>query len=374
MPSLLMPSPSLLAPPAVRSKAPRSPRELSSFLARFGLTIPGLLTSGSANAKLAKGEGLAFSSLLHLLPAKGLARALTPDSHACEVRSELPGLRELAKREGLLERALLFNACAFSSEACRDLCLAFSGHGGLSPAVSSCRARRSLAFLSDREAFIKALLWSAGLSMRKARMLRLPFALRLNGTQELPWHEGFMSARLSREEAKGLSRLYGSTIPHGTLTIPEALESMRGLSLYDYAKAPLPRLLAMRESGIHTTASLAADSPGGALRALQAARAGFAVAVPILLTKGAPLPGELFITAKGGGLARLDCIDGDLNDLRMLDRAPRAGFSGLAVMLRLKRSRGSRPESASRFALAPHERWQDLAGGGLARFSGELFS
>ena len=82
-----------------------------------------------------------------------------------------------------------------------------------------------------------------------------------------------------------------------------------------------------------------------------------------------PLPGELMLTAKGGGLARLDCIDGDLNDLRMLDRAPRTGFSGLAVLLRLKRSRGSKPESAKAFALAPHADWQELAGGGLARFS-----
>lgn len=213
------------------------------------------------------------------------------------------------------------------------------------------------------------MLWAIGYDMRKARKERLPFAFRANGTQELPWDAPLMSARLSREEALLLSRLYGSPIPHGTVTIPEALRSVRGLSLYDYAKAPLSRLLAMREAGIHTTASLAADAPGGALRALEAICHGFSIAVPVLLPKGAPLPGELMLTAKGGGLARLDCIDGDLNDLRMLDRAPRAGFSGLAVLLRLKRSRGSKPESASRFALAPHGEWQELAGGGRARFS-----
>ena len=365
-----MASPSLLlAPPAVRSSAPRAPRELSSFLSRFGLSFSSLLTSGSSNAKLAKGEGLAFSSLLHLLPAKGLARALTPASHACNVRSELPGLRELAIREGLLELALAFSACGFSSDACEDLCLAFSGHGSMSLTVGACRARRGLALLSDRELFIRCMLWATGFAMRKARRLRLPFAFRANGTQELPWDAPLMSALLSREEARGLSRLYGSPVPSGRVTIPEALREVRGLSLYDYAKAPLARLLAMREAGIHTTASLAADSPGGALRALEASKHGFALAVPVLLPKGAPLPGELMLTAKGGGLARLDCIDGDLNDLRMLDRAPRAGFSGLAVLLRLKRSRGSKPESAARFALAPHGDWQELAGGGLARFS-----
>jgi hypothetical protein len=239
----------------------------------------------------------------------------------------------------------------------------------MSLSVGSCRGRRGLALLADRELFIRCMLWAIGYDIRKARKARLPFAFRANGTQELPWDAPLMSASLSREEAKALSRLYGSPIPAGRVTIPEALREVRGLSLYDYAKAPLSRLLAMREAGIHTTASLAADAPGGALRALEASRHGFSVAVPILLPKGAPLPKELMLTAKGGGLARLDCVDGDLNDLRMLDRAPRAGFSGLAVLLRLKRSRGSKPESASRFALAPHGEWQELAGGGLARFS-----
>jgi hypothetical protein len=126
----------------------------------------------------------------------------------------------------------------------------------------------------------------------------------------------------------------------------------------------------MREAGIHTTASLAADSPGGVLRALEASKHGFAIAVPVLLAKGEPLPAELLLLHEKGGLARLDCVDGDLNDLRMLDRAPRAGFSGLAVLLRLKRSRGSKPESAKAFALAPHDDWQELSGGGFARFSG----
>lgn len=363
MPSLL------LAPPSLRSKAPRSPRELSAFLSRFGLSLSSLLTSGSANAKLAKGKGLAFSALLHMLPAKGLARALSPNSHACNVRSQIQGLRELAEREGLLARALAFNACPFSSEACRDLCLAFSGHGGISVNCAGCRARRMLALLSDKEAFLRSLLWAGGLAMKKARLLRLAFALRLDGTQELPWHEESMSFSLSREEARALSRLYGSPIPYGRLTIPEALRSVRGLSLYDYAKAPLPVLLAMREAGIHTTASLSADSRGGASRALEAVRSGFNIAVPILLPKGAPLPSNLLLSAEGSSLL-LDCVDGDLNDLRMLDRAPRAGFGGLAVILRLKRSRGSKPESAKRFALAPHEDWQELTGGGSARFGG----
>lgn len=359
----------LLAPPSLRSKAPRSPRELSAFLSRFGLSLSSLLTSGNANAKLAKGKGLAFSALLHMLPAKGLARALTPDSHSCNVRSGIPGLRELAERESILARALAFNACPFSSEACRDLCLAFSGHGGISTVCASCRARRMLAFLSDPEAFMRALLWAGGLSIKKARRLRLPFALRLDGTQELPWHEDRMSFSLSREEARALSRLYGSPIPCGRLTIPEALRDVRGLSLYDYAKAPLPILLAMREAGIYTTASLSADSRGGAARALEAVRAGFNLAVPILLPKGAPLPSNLALMAEGEGLL-LDCVDGDINDLRMLDRSHRSGFGGLAVMLRLKRSRGSKAESAKRFALAPHADWQELAGGGEARFGG----
>ena len=362
MASLLLASRSALSP-----RSPRSPRELRAFLSRFGLSLDSILTSGSGNAKIAKGSGLAFSSLLHMIPARGLARALTPRSHACDVRSQIPGLRELAIKEGLLEKALQFNACGFSSDACEELCLAFSGHGGISTTPGACRARRMLSFLFDPEAFLRALLWSGGLAYRKARRKKLPYVLRCNGTQELPWD--IFSLTLSQEEAQALSLLWGATIKPGRTTIPQALRKVKAFSLYDYAKAPLSRLLAMREAGIHTTASLAADSKGGAFRALQAINSGFNLAVPILIKKGGALPSSLLLRAEGEE-ALLDCIDGDLNDLRMLDRKPREGFRGLAVMLRLKRSRGADPSAAKRFALSPSEDWQALEGGGSALLGG----
>ena len=362
--SLLLASPA----PARLSRAPRPPKELSSFLARFGLSFESLLTSGSANAKLARGSGLAFSSILHLLPAKGLARAVSPSSHASVIRSELPGLRALADREGLTARALLFDACPHRSEACSDLCLAFSGHGGISLSVASCRARRSLALLADRALFVRSLLWASGFAYRRALRLGLPFALRLNGTQELPWTEQWLSASLSPAEAAALSILFCSPIDCGIRTVPEALASVPSLALYDYAKTSLygrSGLLAMREAGIHTTASLAADREGGAARALDAIGAGFSLAVPFLIKKGEPLPQELLLS-DGSREARLFCIDGDGNDLRMLDPAPPSGFSGLCVGLRLKKSRGASPLSAARFALAPSSEPQALAGGGSA--------
>jgi len=368
-------TPALLAPPAPvsLSRAPRAPQELRSFLSRFGLSLESLLTSGSANAKLAKGSGLAFSSILHLLPSRGLARAVSPSSHASPVRGELPGLRALAEKEGLLTRALLFDACPFASDSCKELCLAYSGHGGMSQSVGACRARRSLALLDDREAFARSLLWAIGLSYRKARRLGLPFALRLNGTQELPWTEAWLSVRLSPAEAAALSALFGSPIDCGIRTIPEALASVPFLSLYDYAKAPLygrSGLLAMREAGIHTTASLAADREGGASRALDAIEAGFSLAVPILASKGQELPRSLLLRDDRGREALLQCVDGDANDLRMLDPSPAPGFSGLAVLLRLKRSRGASPEAAPRFALAPGSgAFAPMAGGGSFAFS-----
>jgi len=366
----------LLAPPAPLKlgRAPRLPAELRSFLDRFGLSLDSLLTYGSSNAKLAKGSGLAFSALLHLLPSRSLARALSPSlPGSVAVRGELPGLRELAEREGLLSRALLFDACPFKTASCEDLCLAFSGHGGLSTAVSLCRGRRSLALLADRSLFVRCLLWSAGLSYRKARRLGLPFALRLNGTQELPWWEAWLEASLSTEEAEALSSLFGAPIPSGSVTLPQALASVPFLSLYDYAKAPLygrSGLLAMREAGIHTTASFAADQQRASSRAIDAVEAGFSVAVPVLLPKGAPLPSSLLLKDKHGREALLQCIDGDANDLRMLDPSPTPGFSGLAVILRLKRSRGAKPESASRFALPLGSgSWQSLSDGGSFAFS-----
>ena len=363
----------LLAPPAPArlSRSSRPPEELLFFLARFGLSMESLLTSGSSNAKLAKGSGLAFSSILHLLPAKGLARAISPASHASAIRSELPGLRALADREGLTARALLFDPCGHKSEACEELCLAFSGHGGISLSVASCRARRALALLADRGLFVRSLLWASGFAYRRSLRLGLPFALRLNGTQELPWTEAWLAASLSPKEAAELSALFCAPVDCGERTIPEALASVPFLSLYDYAKAPLygrAGLLASRAAGIHTTASLAADKSGGAARALDAIEHGFGLAVPFLIKKGEPLPRELRLSCQGRE-ARLFCIDGDANDLRMLDPAPPSGFSGLCVSLRLKKSRGASPEAAARFALAPSSSWQALHGGGEALLS-----
>jgi len=366
----------LLAPPAPLklSRSPRLPEELGSFLDRFCLSADSLLTYGSQNAKLAKGGGLAFSALLHLLPARALAQAVSPSSGSVAVRSELPGLRELAERERLLDRALLFNACAFSSEACRDLCLAFSGRGSFSVAVASCRARRSLAFLADRSLFARSLLWAAGLSYRRALRLGLPFFLRLNGTQELPWCEAWCGFSVSSEEAEALSRLFGSPFSPGFFTLPQALRSVPSLSLYDYAKAPLlgrNGLLAMRTAGIHTTASLAADAEGGAARALDAIEGGFSLAVPIMAKKGEALPASLLLRDDRGREALLQCSDGDANDLRPLDPSPSPGFSGLAVLLRLKRSSGASPLMASRFALSRSvsPSFLPMAGGGSYRFS-----
>jgi hypothetical protein len=68
---------------------------------------------------------------------------------------------------------------------------------------------------------------------------------------------------------------------------------------------------------VHVTASLAADRQGGSRDAINAVLAGFSLAVPILLPKGAPLPSELWLSDSRGRELRLLCIDGDLNDLRM---------------------------------------------------------
>ncbi len=362
-------APALLAPPAPArlSRSPKPPQELLAFLARFGLSLDSLLTSGSSNSKLAKGSGLAFSSILHLLPEKSLARAVSPSSHASAIRSELPGLRALAEREGLLEKALAFSFCGWASEACRDLCLAYSGHGGISLSVASCRARRGLAFLASPSLFARSVLWASGLSYRRSLRFGLPFALRLNGTQELLWHDpNAIGFELSPAEAAALSSLFAAPIDCGRSSLPYALASVPFLSLYDYGKAPAPILEAMRAAGVHVTASAAFDRFGGSRLALDAIEKGFALASPILLKKGEALPSEFLLRDDQGREARLFCIDGDANDLRMLDPAPPSGFHGVTPMLRLKRSRGSSPEAAPRFALAPSSSWQALHGGGSA--------
>lgn len=368
------PAPLVAPGPQARKTAPaRLPADIASLLARFGLSLDGLLTEGLSNAKLAKGAALAWPVILHHLPARSLAQAVAgAEPGPTAPRSRLPGLQALAEREGVLSLALAHNGCPWASAGCAAGCLAWAGHGGMSATVAAARARRSLAFLADPAAYGRAILWAIARAWARAQAKGLPLAVRLRGTDDLAWH--LQRLTVSPAEAQALARRYGLPVAPGqgqTLAEALCLAPAGSLHLYDYSKAPVGGplgLQAQRSAGFDVTASLAADRPGGASQALKAIAAGFRLAVPVALPKGAALPSELAITVDGQGLWLLRCIDGDATDHRWADPAgPQpGGFDGVAVILRTKRSRGKGPE-ADAFSLAPSfGSWQPLAGGGQA--------
>ena len=339
------------------------PPEIGAHLARFGLTLAGLLTD--SNPKLAKGRAVARGVILHHLPHRALAAALTP-GHAggSAPRSYLPDLRALADREGLTAAGLAHNGCPWATAGCAAGCLAWAGHGGLSPAVAAARGRRTLAMLADPATYGRAILWAIARQYRQAQDQGLPLAVRLRGTDEGPaggWHR--LRFTLPVAEAVAIGRRFGITvIPGEAVTLAEALSPARqdgSLALYEYSKAPVAGPLgleAQAAAGWDVTASLAADRATAAADALAAAVAGFRLAVPVRLRKGQPLPVAVTIRANGQAVT-LPAISGDESDHRWQDPG------AVAVILRTKVSRGADRATADPFSLAPVTEPQALADG-----------
>jgi hypothetical protein len=358
--------------PLARKVAPaRLPADVAALLQRFSLSLDSLLTVGASNAKLAKGAALAWPVILHHLPARSLRAALVgPEAASTAPRSRLPGLADLAKATGTLALGVAHDGCPWASQGCAAGCLAWAGHGGLSQTVAAARARRTLAYLADSPAYARAILWAIAKAYRQAQTKGLPLAVRLRGTDDLAWH--LQRVTVSPAEAVSLARRYGLPVAPGqgqTLAEALSLAPAGSLHLYDYSKAPVDGPLGLRaqqSAGWDVTASLAADRPDGALAAIRAVEAGFRLAVPVALSKGAALPAVLVIE-RGPLAVDLACIPGDDTDHRWADPAgPYKGCDGVAVILRTKISRGRGPAAES-FSLQPViDTWQPLAGGGRA--------
>jgi hypothetical protein len=333
--------------------------DVATYLRRFGLSLDTLLTL--SNPKLAKGADLAHAAILHHLPARALAAAIRPDTTGTTApRSYLPDLRALADHEGLSSLALDWNGCPWATAGCAAGCLNWSGHGGLSSAVAAARGRRTLAMLADPQTYARAVLWAIARQWHAAQTKGLPLAVRLRGTDEGPrqgWHR--LRFDLAVSDAVAMLRRYGFPINGGTGTIAELCSYAPDLTFYDYSKAPLSGplgLIAQRRAGWDLTASFAADRPTAVTDGAAALRAGFRLAVPIAMRKGAPLPQSLTLRPYGSAPITVPCVDGDATDHRWADP------HGVAVILRTKLSRGAGPE-AKGFSLAPHGHSQPLADG-----------
>lgn len=368
--ALTRPLPPYWAPwaPAPMNTAPiRLPAEVAAHLARFNLALGDLLTG--SNPKLIKGASRARGVILHHLPARALARAITPEAQALEAQADtaprgyLAALAALAAREGLTDLARRWHGCPWATPGCVAGCLAWAGHGGLSPAVAAARGRRTLAMISDPALYGRAILWAICREWERAQAQGLPLAVRLRGTDEGPsrgWHRLRLSLPVA--DSVALARRFGAAISPGAVTISEALAVMAdegSLHLYDYSKAPVTGplgLLAQADAGWDVTASLAADRATAAADGLAALAAGFRLAVPVAMAKGSPLPRTLTLAAPGRPPLTVGAVDGDLTDHRWADP------SGVAVILRTKTSRGAGP-AAGAFSLAPTPEPQALPDG-----------
>jgi hypothetical protein len=364
--------------PKARNTAPLGmPEDAARLLQRFDLSLDGLLTAGSSSPKLSKGAAIAQSVILHHLPARSLGAAVFGDGGAKTApRSKLPGLAELAARNGIASLTSRHNGCPWASKGCSAGCLAWAGHGGISTTVAAARARRTMAFVWGHSVYALAVLWAIGRAYAAAQRKGQGLAYRLRGTDDLPWHD--LRFNLSPAEAARFARRFGlPAVPGIGTTIPEVLSLAAPGTLhpYEYSAAPLHGpfgLLAQRAAGIDITCSLKADRPGGCAAAADAIAAGFRVAVPVAIAKGQPLPPVLWLKPSSDAPPlRLLVVDGDIHDHRWLDpQGPQpGGFQGVAVLLRTKVSRG-RGAAAAAFSLAPTiGQWQPLAGGGQAKLS-----
>ena len=374
--------PALQTGPRTRKAGPLGlPLAAAGLLQRFGLSLESILTMGENSPKLAKGGKEAAAVILHHLPARSLAAAVYgPEAGPTAPRSRLNGLAELARLNNIEASIKRHNGCSWASKGCENGCLVWSGHGGISTAVAGCRARRTMAYIYSPEDYALCVLWAIGKAYAAAQRKPEPLALayRLRGTDDLPWHE--IRFNLSPADCAVFSRRFGlPLIPGQGVTIPEALQlaAPGTLQPYEYSKAPVNGplgLLAQRAKGIDTTASLAADRPGGCAAALDAIAHGFRLAIPIAIAKGQPLPLIVKLQAhEDGPIVKLQAINGDASDHRWLDpQGPQpGGLDGVAVILRTKISQGRGAQSAA-FSLQPvWGQWQPLAGGGQAWLGGQ---
>lgn len=367
------------------------PVDAARLLQRFNLDVDSLLTVGASNAKIAKGAKIAHSIILHHLPARSVAAAMAGEERGSTApRSRIPGLLEIARANDIEREILRHNGCPWASKGCQDGCLAWAGHGGISTTVAAARARRTMAFIYSPHLYAVAILWAIAREYKRATKKGQPLAVRLRGTDDLPWHE--ISFSLTPAEAATLKKRFGLQVAlrADTVgeTIPQLLRGVENVHMYEYSKAPVRGslgLLAQRNAGIDVTASLAADRPGGAAAAIEAVKAGFRIAIPIAIPKGEPIPSVIRLAGsvslpimdpqdpRFGTVVdrpvRLLCLDGDETDLRFLDpQGPQeGGFDGVAVILRTKRSNG-RGADAAAFSLQPTMgQWQALKGGGFAQ-------
>jgi hypothetical protein len=193
------------------------------------------------------------------------------------------------------------NVCPWAA-ACKTSCLNTSGRGAFS-SVQKARIAKTRFFFSDQKAFMETLYNDCKTLIAKAQSLGLQPCIRLNGTSDLAFH-----------------RL---TVPSQGKTLMECFPSV---PFYDYTKSVKKAL--DNAKGLHPTnytVVFSRDSEANEAECHQVLSAGGNVAVVFR----ASLPSVFW---------HRPVINGDVTDLRFMDRRARAGRYGYIVGLKAKGS------------------------------------
>lgn len=230
------------------------------------------LLSIGTNPKVLKGNAFGYwTAILHLSPAD-------------QVWHHYPEPLSLSKAWPTM--------CPHSTPGCRAACLHTAGRGGVFASIPEARARKTISFLTDRDAFMLQLSQEIGRFTVKARKAGFKACVRLNGTSDIQWERLILP---SPYPDSGKPRtLFGAH--------PE-------VQFYDYTKHPgrfnLPRNYTLTYSLAETDASM--------VKAVAAINRGRNVAVVFDVKKRQELPMWM---PTGTPLQGLPVVDGDVSDLR----------------------------------------------------------
>ena len=331
-----------------------TPNDIKNLFNDYSLSISGLITGATSNAKIAKNARAAMppAVILHHLPDKQISAVINSDNAADTInRQYIAELSDLSKKFNLDSKLKNYTGCAYSSAGCRRSCLVFSGRSNIFKAVQYARGRRTLAAIDRPTAYARGLIYSIGHHYKKAGGA---LSVRLKGTDENNIH--FKKINLSVNEINNINSYYGLNIIYSDKprVISEIFKN-DSIIFYEYSKAPLNYLNKLNALGVDVTASLVADRPTGARDAISAINAGYRLAVPVTLNNADRIPRRVIISDDTGRRVDIAARSGDNYDYRPADPQK------CAVILKAKKSAGG--DILSAFFVADKIGRQHIGGG-----------
>lgn len=191
------------------------------------------------------------------------------------------------------------NVCPWAG-TCKESCLNSAGRGAFN-SVQASRVKKTRWFFADRNAFMERLFEDCKALVRKAKRAGMLPCIRLNGTSDIAFHRLVVPSQ-------------GKTLMECFPTVP----------FYDYTKSAKKAL--DNAKGLHPknySVTFSRDSQANETECEQVLRAGGNVSVVFRDS----LPPTYF---------HRPVLNGDVTDLRFLDRRARAGRSGFIIGLKAK--------------------------------------